>query len=218
MENIFETLKENALFKHINQKDFDKTLCCLSAKTTFYRKNDIIIYAGEQPKFIGLVLSGKVRMLRENMSGNQIILGEICSPDFFGEIYALTGIEGYPVTVQATTDCQILKIDFRRIVKTCPSVCPGHRHLIQNMLQIMATRISMLDHKVEILSKKTIRERLLCFLEAHSKGQKKFSLTFNREEMAQFLCVDRSALSNELSKMRNEGIITYNRNQFEWKR
>ncbi|MCL2753970.1 MAG: helix-turn-helix domain-containing protein, partial [Defluviitaleaceae bacterium] len=89
------------------------------------------------------------------------------------------------------------------------------RHLIQNMLQIMSAKIEMLDYKVEILSKRTIRERLFCFLNSRSNGDKKFTIPFNREEMAQFICVDRSAMSNELSKMREEGLIDFNRNEFE---
>jgi len=215
MENIFDAVKDNALFKHISQDDFDKTLCCLSARSAFFSKNDIIITAGETPKHIGLVLSGNVRVIKEDMDGKQIILGDIRPSELFGEIYAWTGIKEYPVTVQASTDCNVLLIDFRKIVAACSSACSGHRHLIQNLLQIMSTKIAMLDHKVEILSKRTIRERLLRFLEAHSGGLKKFSIPFNREEMAQFICVDRSALSNELSKMRDEGLIKFNRNEFE---
>ncbi|MCL2854945.1 MAG: Crp/Fnr family transcriptional regulator [Defluviitaleaceae bacterium] len=216
MENIFNAVKDNALFRHISQNDFDKTLCCLSAKTASYKKNDIIIPAGEAPKFIGLVLNGKVRIVKEDMDGKQIILGDITPPNLFGETYAWAGADEFPVTVQAAGDCDVLLIDFRKIINACSSACAAHRLLIENMLQIMASKISMLDHKVEILSKRTIRERLTCFLKTHAKGVKKFAIPFNREEMAQFLCVDRSALSNELSKMRDEGLIIFNRNKFEW--
>ena len=215
MGNIFEAIKGNALFEHISKEEFDKTLCCISAKSTFYSKGDIIILAGDLPRFIGLVLSGSVRIIKEDIRGNRIILGDVKPPGLFGEMYAWSKIKESPITVQAVSDCEVLLIDFRNIIKTCSSSCSAHKHLIQNMFQIMADKIVMLDHKVNIVSRRTIRERLLCFLDSQSGGNKKITISLNREEMASFLCVDRSALSAELSKMQKEGLIKFSRNQFE---
>jgi CRP-like cAMP-binding protein len=117
--------------------------------------------------------------------------------------------------VLAAEDSSILLIDYKRIIKSCVSVCPFHAKLIENMLKLVAVKALKLNQKIEILSKRTIRERLLVYFEMQSGGRSRFTIPYSREELAGYLCVDRSAMSNELSKMRDEGLINVQKNMIE---
>ncbi len=215
MKKIFEIIKNNPLFAGIAFSDFDRMLDCLSARTVCYKMDDLILLSGDAVNFVGLVLAGSVQIIKEDRDGNVTILTELVISDIFGEVFACAGIDHSPVTVQATEDCEVLFIDYRKIIKTCSSVCPFHARLIENMLSIIAKKNLMLNQKIEILSKRTTREKLMCFFDMQRGASKRFTIPFNREEMAQYLCVDRSAMSNELGKMRNEGLIRFNKNEFE---
>jgi CRP-like cAMP-binding protein len=125
------------------------------------------------------------------------------------------GIDRSPVTVQAAEDVEILFIDYKKIITTCPSACPFHARLIENMLKLVAKKNLMLNQKLEILSKRTTREKLLCFFDTQRGSSQRFTIPFNREELARYLCVDRSAMSNELCKMRDDGIIRFRKNVFD---
>ncbi len=215
MKKIFEIINNNPLFVGIAFSDFEPMLGCLSARTVSYQRDDLILLSGDTVSFVGLVLAGSVQIIKEDREGNVTILTELGVSDIFGEVFACAGIDHSPVTVQAAEDCELLFIDYRKIIKTCSSVCPFHARLIENMLSIIAKKNLILNQKIEMLSKRTTREKLICFFDMQRGMAKRFTIPFNREEMAQYLCVDRSAMSNELSKMRNEGLILFNKNEFE---
>ncbi|MDR2898650.1 MAG: helix-turn-helix domain-containing protein [Spirochaetaceae bacterium] len=115
----------------------------------------------------------------------------------------------------AADTAEILFLDYRRIITSCSAACSFHTQLIENMLKLVARKNVLLNQKIEILSKRTTREKLLCFFDIHRGRAKRFTIPFNREELSQYLCVDRSAMSNELCKMRDEGLITFEKNLFE---
>lgn len=215
MNTIFSIIKDNPLFHGIPFSDFKSMFDCLSAKTTAYKKNDILLLTGNTVNFIGLLLSGSVKILKEDMGGNITLLTEIQVPELFGEVFACAGIVHSPVTVQAAKDCSVLYMDYKKIITTCSSACRFHSRLIENMLHLIAEKNLLLNQKIEILSKRTTREKLLSFFDAYKGNSKKFTVPYNREEMAQYLCVDRSAMSNELCKMRDQGLIRFNKNVFE---
>ena len=216
MKKVFDEVKEHPLFKGTSFDEFEKVLNCLMMKSATYQKNDIIWLTGTPTKFIGLLMSGKVRVLKNDEEGNTVILTDCPAPNFIGEIGVWAGLEYFPITVQAIEDCHVIFLDSKKLASTCSLACPCqfHKKMIESMLRTISKKAVMLDQKVEVLSKRTIRERLLCFFLAQG-GAKKFTLPYSREEMAQFFSVNRSALSDELSKMQDEGLIKYRRNEFE---
>ena len=215
MKKIFETIKSNPLFQGIAFNDFERMLSCLSAKTANYKKDAIILLSGNTINFVGLILSGSVKIIKEDIDGHITLLDGLTVPEIFGEAFACAGIKQSPVTVQATDDVEILFIDYQKIITSCTATCPFHTKLIENMLRLIARKNLILSQKIEILSKRTTREKLLYFFDTQRGAAKKFTIPFNREELAHYLCVDRSAMSNELCKMRDEGLIKFKKNTFE---
>jgi CRP-like cAMP-binding protein len=215
MEKIFKAIDKNPLFAGIEPNDFKSMLNCLSARVEDNRKNDVIILTGNPVNFVGLILSGRVQVIREDMDGNASILTELEMYDIFGETFACAGVEVSPVTVSATEDTSVLLMNYKKIITLCSSNCPFHAKLVENMLKVVAQKNMMLNQKIEILSKRSTREKLMSFFETQRGTGRFFTIPYNREELASYLCVDRSAMSNELSKMRNEGIIDFHKNSFE---
>ena len=215
MDKTFETVKDNPLFEGIAFSDFEQMLSCLSAKTSFYKKNEIILLSGDSVNFVGLILAGSVKIIKENVNGNTSFLTEHSVSELFGEVFACAGVYQSPVTIQAAEDTEILFINYKKIITSCSAACPFHAKLIENMLTVIAEKCLKLNQKIEILSNRTTREKLLCFFDVQRGPATKFTIPFNRAELAHYLCVDRSAMSNELCKMRNEGLINFHKNEFE---
>jgi len=215
VKKIFEVIKDNPLFDGIAFSDFEKMLDCLSAKTISYKKDDVILLTGDSVRQPGLVLSGSLKIIKEDINGNISIITEVGPSEIFAEVFACAGVSHSPVTILAVEDCNILFLDFNKVTTVCSSACKFHSTLIQNMLKLIAAKTLMLNQKIDILSKRSTREKLLCYFDYQRGAAKKFSVPFNREELASYLCVDRSAMSNELSKMQNEGLIRYKKNLFE---
>ncbi len=215
MKKIFDVIKCNPLFSGIGYSEFEKMFSCIEARVECYKKSDVILLTGDVVSFVGLILSGRVKVIKEDFDGNSTILTELCASELFGEVFACAGIDHSPVTVETSEDCEVLFINYKKVISTCSSACCFHSRLIENMLRLIAKKNLLLNQKIEILSKRTTREKLLLFFDTQRGMAKKFTIPYNREEMANYLCVDRSAMSNELCKMRNEGLIQFNRNEFE---
>ena len=215
LKKIFEMVKDNPLFQGIAYSDFEHLIGCLSAKTASYRKDDIVLLSGNTINYVGLILSGAVRIIKEDIDGNSAIVTDLSVSEIFGEAFACAGITQSPVTIEAAEETEILFLDYKKIVTTCAGACQYHAMLIENMLKLIARKNIMLNQKLEILSKRTTREKLLCFFDARRGSARKFTVPFNREELANYLCVDCSALSNELCKMRDDGLINFQKNKFE---
>jgi len=217
MKKYIKQLQKNALFKDFVEADLDSVIKCLSSKVDVFKKKDVILLQGDPVHFVGIVLSGSIQIIKEDMEGNVNIIAHLGINDIFAEAFACADIIECPVTVQAIEDCEILFIDYKKIIKTCHKACIFHSSLIENMLSVIAKKNITLNQKIEILSKRTTREKLLAFFDnqiqvTHSK---KFIIPYNREGLANYLCVDRSALSRELCNMRDEGLIKFVKNEFE---
>lgn len=214
-----ELLLRNPLFKGISPADLPHMLNCLKSKKQKYKKNSFIFMAGESVPKIGILLSGKAQVIKENYAGDRMIIDEISTSDIFGETFACMDIDAIPVSVIATEDCHVLLLDAKKIARTCCSACDFHHRLISNLLAVIAGKNALLSAKMSYITHKTIRSRLLAFLYDHAeKAQsERFSIPYNRNELADYLCTDRSALSRELSRMKREGIIDYDKNIFEFK-
>ncbi len=217
MKKYFPLLKTVTIFENIDENQFDNLLGCLGAKTQTYSRNDIILLADSRISSVGILLSGSAQIVKEDVMGNRTIMSELSEGDMFGEAFACANVDRIPVTVLTTTGCEVLFIQFGRIVTTCSSSCGFHTTLIKNMLQLIAQKNILLNNRMDILSKRTTREKLMTYftMQINKCGRNKFKIPFSRDELADFLCVNRSALSRELCSMRDENLLTFNKNEFE---
>lgn len=217
MKKYVGVLKNSILFEGIAETELLPLLGCLSAKRAHYDKNEIVFMSGDSLHHFGIVLSGQVQIYQEDYYGYRNILNHVGAGQLFGESFACADIEALPVSVLATADSELLFIDCRRLAAPCTHACAFHSRLIQNMLTIIAKNNIFLMQKFEITSKRSTREKLLAYLsaEAQKAHSNSFSIPFNRQELADFLSVDRSAMSTELGRLRDEGLLTFHKNHFE---
>ncbi|MGL5259307.1 MAG: Crp/Fnr family transcriptional regulator [Lachnospiraceae bacterium] len=215
LEEKYKILKTNYLFHQVNMDEFKGMIACLDAKEKTFKKNEFILRVGDPISFVGIVLKGSIKIIKEDIEGNQQVIAKLVEGELFGETFACADISRSPVAIQGTQECEILLLDYGKIIHTCSSTCISHQKLVENMLKILAMKNLYLNQKIDIISKRTLREKIISYFEYERKGRSTFSISFNREELANYLCADRSALSNELSKMQKEGIIRYQKNNFE---
>jgi len=216
MKEYIDLLSKNPLFKGIDKGDIGFLLDCLSAKTKTYYKDEPIFEAGSRPEYVGIVLSGSAFVLQEDYWGNRNILSNIGVGGIFGEAFSCAEAAALPVSVIAKEDSVILLINVKKILTICSTACAFHTSLIMNLVRILANKNRYLTRKIEHITKKTTREKVLSFLSecAVQGGKNTFEIEFNRQELADYLSVERSALSAVLSKMKEEGIIDYYKNTF----
>ncbi len=216
MKKILTALQHSPLFAGIDAKDLPALLSCLNARERAMQKEEIVLDAGDEPRYVGVVLAGSVRVVQEDYWGNRTILMIVPAGGLFAEAFSCAGVEAMPVCVVAHEEGTVLLIDCRRILTSCSSACSFHAVLIQNMVKILAGKNVMLTRKMEHITKKTTREKLLSYLSecAAAAGGDAFEIPFNRQELADYLSVERSALSSILSKLKDDGMLTYNKNQF----
>lgn len=219
MQEYFQLIKNSKLFTGITEAEIAAMLNCLSAAAQSYQKGDFIFRRGEHIHHVALLLEGCVHIQKEDYWGNLSLLSEISEGEIFGEVYACLDndtILNNAVSVKPST---VLFLDINRILTTCPSACRFHERLIRNLLSVMAQKNKLLTQKLEHMSQRTTREKLLSYLSEQSlrAGRPAFDISFNRQQLADYLSVDRSAMSNELCKMRDEGLLCFNKNHFELK-
>ncbi len=216
MKKYLPILKRTKLFSGIDETELLALLNCLSAVKKDVPKGGYIYHVGEYLSTVALMLKGSAHIQRSDYWGNLSILGKITEGDIFGEAFALPGSETMLNDVLATEDSTILLLDVSRILTVCSSSCRFHNLLVKNLFSILAQKNRTLTRKLKHMSCRTTREKLLSYLSEQSRlcGSPSFEIPFNRQQLADFLSVDRSAMSNELSKMQSEGIIEFDRNKF----
>ncbi|MDD3400971.1 MAG: Crp/Fnr family transcriptional regulator [Eubacteriales bacterium] len=212
-----EVIKHTALFDGIEQREIEAMMSCLSAEIKTYKKGQTIYRVGDTTSLIGEVLSGSVHIIKEDFWGNRNILSQISLGQLFAETYAAMATEPLEVSVIAAETTEVLFMDVRRIMTTCSSACEFHSRLIRNLLAVTAQKNLMLTRKLEYMAGRTTKEKLLCYLSAESQRQKSaiFEIPFSRQQLADYLAVDRSAMSNELCKLRDRGVLKFEKNRFE---
>ena len=208
---------KTTLFHGLTEEGTAQALQCLAAVQRTYAKGELILAQGTVLRQIGLVLSGSVHIEQGDVWGNQNLLARITAGQVFGETYACIGDEPMTVSVTAADMTQILWIDVDRLLADDPSSCPCHSRLVRNLLSVFASRNLDLTRKIHHITPKTIRERLLAYLSLEAVRHKSmtFDIPFDRQQLADYLSVERSALSNELSKMRRDGLLEVRKNHFE---
>ena len=216
MKDFFDILRECPLFDRIGDESLKEMLGCLNAKERSYKKGDAVFAEGDKAKYLGIVLEGSVQLVRVDYYGNRSILANIEPPQLFGEAFACAGLKSLPVDAVAAADTKILLLDAQRIARPCGNACPCHGQTILNLLHIVAKKNLVLHQKIEITSKRSTREKLMTYLLLQAKNAKShtFTVPYDRQELADFLEVDRSGLSAEISKLRNEKVLECRRSTF----
>ncbi|MDR0381243.1 MAG: Crp/Fnr family transcriptional regulator [Oscillospiraceae bacterium] len=216
MKNIFQALRNSPLFQGISDSELVKMTKCLGAREKTYGKGDFIYAAGDFAREIGIVLDGRVHIVRDDAWGNQNIIAEIGVGEMFAEAFVCGGVGVLPVSVVAACGCEIMFADFQRVITQCGSACVFHGLLIRNVVGVLARKNIMLQGKMEHITKRTTREKLLSYLseQARRHGTRSFEIPFDRQGLADYLSVERSALSAEMSRLKAEGIIDYRKSHF----
>lgn len=216
----FAFLSRTPLLNGIPAEELERLLDCLQAVRRSYKKGAVICRMGDAVQSIGLLLHGSVTIESDDVWGGKSILDHIGAGQVFAETYACLPDEPLMVSVAAAEPCEILFLRADRILSPCPAACRCHARLIRNLLTVSAQKNLALSRRIFHTSAKTIRGRLLAYLsfQAIRENSACFSIPFNRQQLADYLSVDRSALSKEMGKMRDEGLISFSKNCFELKR
>ena len=211
-----EFLCGTPLFGGIKKEEINGLLKCLNAFTKKYGKGEYICRCGDTAENIGLVLSGAVIIKNDDFWGNQSVLAHIAAGQVFAESYALIKNQPLLVDAVAASKTEVLFINGGKINSPCGNLCPCHKKITDNLLRISALKNVRLSRRILYTSSKTIRGRLMSFLsdEAREQGSRKITIPFDRQQLADYLNVERSALCAQLSKMQKDGILEYHKNSF----
>lgn len=209
-------LSHTPLFHGIKENEIAHVLSCLGAREKSYRKNETIFRAGDTVHEFGLVESGSVNIVVNFYWGSSNIFGHMEKGEIFAENYAAIPGKELTCDVVASEDSVILFLDFRNLLTTCQHGCSFHHRLIHNLLRISAQKSLNLSSRMMHTAPKSLRARLLSYLseQAMINGSTRFTIPFDRQQLADYLGVDRSAMSNELSKMQKDGLIAFKKNEF----
>ena len=202
-------LTQTSLFSGISQADLSNLLSCLAAVERRYSKGAVILAEGEPTQWMGLVLEGRAIISCADVWGKSSILGFAEPGAVFGEAYSCVPGEALLISVCAAEETRVLFLNVGKLLTVCGNACPFHARLIRNLLSISAGKNLQLSRRIFHTTPKSIRGRLQSFFSecAKKSGSLTFTLPFNRQQLADYLGVDRSAMSSELSKMQRDGLI-----------
>lgn len=216
MRRLLPFLLKNALFQGLNEEQLLQFLKGSLCQIKSYGAAEAVFLAGDEVRNVGIVVSGKVRIQRESHDGHVVIVGEAEAGETFAEAFVCAGMEMIPVSVWTVLPSEIFFADYRHILSEVPGCDITHSILVRNMLKITVEKLLFLSHKIDVLSKSTTRDKLITYLERFSRksGKERFSIPLNRQELADYLGVNRSALSREMALMQAEGVLEFSKNTF----
>lgn len=209
MENYFHTLLATPLFAGIKENELSAMLSCMDANVLVIPKNTPVFLEGDDAGFFGIVLEGSVQIVKDDFYGNRSILTYAEPGELFGEAFACGEVEKMPVSGYAAKDSKILMLSCKKMLTVCSSACSFHNRLIKNLLTVVANRNLNLSQKISVMSHKTTKEKLMAYLleQAKKSGSTEFTIPLDRQALADYLGVERSAMSAELGKLRKAGIL-----------
>lgn len=216
MKKFFPIIKSTQLFSGIGEEDIESMLSCLQARLCTYKKGEYVLRQGERSGNIMILVQGKLHIQRDDFWGNRSIINMIDAGEMFGESYAAPDSGPMMNDVLVVEDSAVIFLDVKRIITVCPTACGFHSTVIQNLVFAISEKNRTLVRKLGYMSRRTTREKLIAYLseEAERHNSSTFSIPFNRQQLADYLSVDRSAMSNELCKMRDDGLIDFHKNRF----
>jgi len=191
-------------------------LSCMQAKIKHYAKGEYVFRQGDRVEQITILLSGRIHVQCDDYWGNRTIMNVIHPGEMFGEAYAMQQDTLFLNDAVAMEMCIVAFFDFEKMTTTCSASCVFHHTIIHNLFLAISEKNRKLVQKLEHISKRSTREKLLSYLSEQSRlyGSNCFDIPFNRQQLADFLSVDRSAMSSELSKLKNEGLLDFYKNSF----
>lgn len=209
MEKYYGILSKCPLFAGITLPEMQEILSCLDGKITGIAKGDPVFLEGTPARFVGVVLSGAVQIVRDDYYGKRSVLTVVSPGGLFAEAFVCAGLETLPVSAIALQPSDVLLLDCRQILSGCSNACPFHSRLVYNLLQGIAQKNLMLTRKIRYMSQKTTKEKLMEFLldQAKQHESPEFVIPYDRQALADYLGVERSAMSAELSKLKKAGLI-----------
>jgi CRP-like cAMP-binding protein len=216
MRKFIPSLLSCRLFEGIKIAEIEKFLDCLHARARKFEKDAYIFMENDEISAMGIVISGAVHLVRDDFWGNRTIIARIAAGEIFAESFACGKTGRLPLSAIAVEKTEVLFIHAQKISAVCASACPFHTKILNNMIQELAGKNVTLINKIEHITQHSTREKLISYLSSESKasGNSSFDIPFNREELAEFLSVDRSAMSSELGRMKSDGLLTFRKNHF----
>ncbi|HAN09157.1 MAG TPA: transcriptional regulator [Clostridiales bacterium] len=212
-QEYIKILSQNALFANISTKELENLIACLNPSLKDYSKNEYVALQGDTAKYLSVILQGSISLIKESYSGNSTLIGTLKQGDIFGEALIFMDKAIYPVSILSIEKTKIMYISKEKIPGQCENTCAHHNNLITNLLGILSKKVLMLNKKVDYLTIKSMRQKLITYIldEYKKAGNLSFTLPHNRNDLSNFLNVSRSSMSRELCRMRDEGIIAINR-------
>ena len=216
MKQYFPILKRTKLFSGVGDEEIFAMLTCLGAKLHTYKKGEYVLREGEHLSDIVVLAEGCLHIQKDDYWGNRSILGQIGVGEIFGEAYVAPESGTLLNDVIAKEKSAVFFFDVKRVLTTCTAACRFHTMVVQNLFFAISEKNRSLVQKLDYISRRTTREKLVTYLSEEAKKQNStsFSIPFNRQQLADYLSVDRSAMSNELCKMRDEGLLEFEKNRF----
>ena len=219
MKEFLSVIKTSPLFFGISEDEILEMLTCLDAKKASYKKSEFILRSGDSTEAIGLMLSGSVLIIQDDIWGNRNILSKIGPGQTFAAAFAFAPRAVLNVTVAAETDVTVMFLNVKRVLNICSSACTHHGRIVRNLLGELAQKNLRSGEKLTHMGQRSTRAKLMSYFssEVQRSGGYEFDIPFSRQQLADYLAVERSGLSNELCKMRDEGLIEFNKNHFKLK-
>ena len=216
MKKYISVLKQSSVFFNISDKEIELLYGCMQPVVRQYKKGEYIFLHGDALGSIPILLDGSIHIQKDDYWGNRSIVNIIEAGDMFGESYALSENSIILNDAVAVENCTVAFFDTKRMLTSCASSCGFHNKVIQNLFVALAGKNIKLVQKLGHISQRSTREKLISYLseQAQLSHSGSFTIPFNRQQLADFLSVDRSAMSSELCKMRDEGLLTFHKNQF----
>ncbi|MFA7637248.1 MAG: Crp/Fnr family transcriptional regulator [Monoglobales bacterium] len=216
MEQYLSLMRNSSIFMGMNDDEIRSILKCLDAKKIDYAKGDYILRVGTSTEHMGLLLSGAVLIIQEDIWGRRSIMDMISPGDFFAEHFAASAGSVLSVSVVADSDCSVMMLNINHILSNCPTACSHHSQVIRNLVSTLARKTLRFNNKITHMSKRSTRDKLLSFLssEAIRNNSLSFTIPYDRQKLADYLCVERAAMSVALSALQKEGLLSYKKNRF----
>jgi len=200
-------LSQTLLFSGVSDTDCGRMLVCFHGQTRHYRSGDVILSYDGKNEQVGILESGAAVLERFDVHGGRNVLEEIREGEIFGESIAFSNTSGDAYSVRCLKDAEVLFIPMGELTKRCENACACHSQVVSNLLTIVSSKVMRLSERVELLSRRSIRERILYYFSMHAKPGEEFTLPCSLSSLADYLCVDRSAMTREIGRMREEGLI-----------